>query len=63
MVFPNCIECIEKECLKNSEIRRIIIPKSVKTIEDKAFNECYNLNSVTLQEGLESIGEDCFTYT
>ena len=45
------------------QIREIVIPKTVKSIGDNAFYECKNLIDVTLQEGLESIGELCFWNT
>jgi hypothetical protein len=35
----------------------------VKSIGNRAFWNCKNLTSVTLQEGLESIGEWCFGFT
>ena len=41
----------------------MVIPKSVKIIEGSAFFGCKNLISVTLSEGLESIGEHCFRRT
>ena len=43
--------------------KEIVIPNSVKTIGNKAFYECKNLTSVTLEEGLESIGKECFSNT
>ena len=35
----------------------------MKKLEENTFYECKNLASVTLQEGLESIGENCFRLT
>ena len=35
----------------------------MKKLEENTFYECKNLTSVTLPEGLESIGESCFKYT
>ena len=32
----------------------------MKKLEDNTFYECKNLTSVTLPEGLESIGNKCF---
>ena len=37
-------------------LKRIIIPTSVKIIEDFAFQDCSNLEEIELQPGLESIG-------
>ena len=35
----------------------------MKKLEDNTFYDCKNLTSVTLPEGLESIGENCFKDT
>ena len=35
----------------------------MKKLEENTFMDCKNLTSVTLQEGLESIGENCFKNT
>ena len=61
IVLPNSIECIQYGCFRKSNIRRIVISKSVKSIGNCAFNECENLTRVILQEGLESIGNVCFS--
>ena len=63
IVLPNSIECIQYECFRKSNIRRVFVPKSVKSIGDDAFQNCRNLTSVILQEGLESIGDNCFRKT
>ena len=51
---------IEKECFAGINIAEIIIPGSAKSIGDRAFRDCTNLTKVTLPEGLESIGKECF---
>ena len=35
----------------------------MKKLEENTFCECKNLTSVTLPEGLESIGKNCFKNT
>ena len=40
-----------------------MIPKTVKSIKSNAFKNCDNLTSITLQEGLEYIGENSFSET
>ena len=46
-----------------TSIEEIIIPRSVKTIAYSAFEGCTKLHKVTLQEGLEQIGNNCFYNT
>ena len=55
------LESIGEKWFENASIREIVIPKSVKTIGDGAFYNCNNLASIILQEGLESIGDECFS--
>ncbi|MBQ3496701.1 MAG: leucine-rich repeat protein [Oscillospiraceae bacterium] len=43
------------------ELTGVIIPQSVKTIEDNAFCDCTNLASVTLGTGVTTIGAQAFT--
>ena len=61
IVLPYSIECIENGCFDQSCIRRVFVPKTVKSIGLNAFYNCRNLTSVILQEGLESIGDGCFS--
>ncbi len=41
-------------------ITEIVIPASVKTLDQAAFYTCESLSKITLNEGLESIGIDAF---
>ena len=41
-------------------IRRIILPKSLKGIDGKAFCNCSSLTDITLPEGITSIGDNTF---
>ena len=43
-----------------SSIEEIIIPASVKTVENGAFGKCTNLKKLVLNEGLEVIGNSAF---
>ncbi|QIB69709.1 leucine-rich repeat protein [Aminipila butyrica] len=49
---------------EGSNLKTIAIPKSVVTIQDKAFSDCSSLTTVTFEEGsqLQSIGADAFGY-
>lgn len=45
---------------KESLVTEVVIPASVRVIEDEAFDEMPKLKSVVLNEGLEEIGVDVF---
>lgn len=47
----------------NTTITSLSIPSSVKTIGDRAFLNCSNLKSITLNEGLETLGTYAFSKT
>ena len=57
ITLPSSLKEIKEDSFKETNIVEIIIPKTVKSIGNYAFYECKNLTSVTLSEGLESIGE------
>ena len=45
---------------EESALRSITLPKTLRKIEYKAFENCQNLKNITLPEGIENIGEWCF---
>ena len=45
-----------------SYVKEIILPDSIKTIPERAFNECRFLTSITLPANLETIGDKAFAY-
>lgn len=45
---------------KNANITEVILPDSIKTIQDEAFMWCYGLSRINFPEGLRFIGEECF---
>ena len=53
---------IAQEAYLGSSIQGIQIPGSVRRIGNAAFRNCWSLEMVNLQEGLEIIGEDAFQY-
>lgn len=44
-------------------LKKIIIPNSVKSILNEAFENCINLNEIQLSNNLNFIGDYCFTAT
>ena len=57
------VTMIGKEAFQWAKIKSIVIPSSVKEIDDYAFYDCSNLSKVTLNEGLEQIGLFAFQGT
>ena len=51
---------IEREAFYLSDIESVVIPGSVYRIDDYAFAECYCLMTVTIEEGVETIGDRVF---
>ena len=54
------VTAIADEAFEDESITSVIIPDSVITIGDYAFDECEKLASVTLGNSVESIGESAF---
>ena len=53
---------IANEAFYGKSITSVVIPATVTSIGSKAFYQCTSLNSVTLNEGLQTIGEYAFQY-
>ena len=54
------IEKVEDNRFAHSKLKRIVIPSSVKSIGNKAFNRCSSLTSISLSPFIESIGDNAF---
>jgi len=46
--------------VKKEKIKVANLPQTIKTVGDYAFANCYNLENVTLNEGLAEIGKQAF---
>ena len=55
------IDAIRKSCIK-TDIKKIIIPDSVKRINEYAFWKCESLTSIEIPESVKSIGYDAFAF-
>ncbi len=51
---------IEEEAFRECSLKSVSIPKSVKTIGEKAFMQCPNLSEVKIPEGVTWIDEEAF---
>lgn len=60
--IPEGVEIIRSKAFyKCYELTEIVLPSTLKTIEEKAFFRC-NLNKIILPDGLEAIGKDAFAF-
>ena len=58
---PSDVEDIKSfVCYNNNEITQLICSNNVKRIGYSSFADCYNLKSITLNQGLEEICEKAF---
>ena len=63
LTLPSTLESIGASAFKNwQHVTQLNIPGSVKTIGSFAFDSWYALTSLTLNEGLETIDQECFNF-
>lgn len=61
--FPRLLTTIEKQICWHTNLDSVIIPDSVKRIEESAFCDCYMLKYAKLPEGLQVIEGGAFYHT
>ena len=49
--MPERLEVIGEGCFIDTNIKEIVIPKSIDRIGDKAFYNCFSLEKLTFEEG------------
>lgn len=47
--------------INDQELKNLIIPSNITTINDYAFYNCSSLSSITFHKNITSVGEDAFT--
>lgn len=58
---PDTVEVIDEYAFAdNTNLKKIVLPNSLKRIEGHAFFQCEKLSVINLPEGLEYFGEECF---
>ena len=62
VTFEDGLETIGEGAFYNTKLTSFCLPQSMKRIEAHAFGNCLLLSSVTLNEGLLSVGKDVFKY-
>ena len=56
VIFPYGISAIKPRTLNGSNVSNVVIPKSVTSIGDYAFQDCRNLSYIEIPNSVESIG-------
>ena len=60
--IPRGIERIDDRLFyNNKKLKKVILPKSLKTIGESAFSECEKLEEIEIPEGIEVINRDTFS--
>ncbi len=60
--IPNSVEHIgEGAFMECFNLAQLILPPSLKTIEDRAFDSCHSLTSINLSNSITYIGENAFS--
>lgn len=60
IVVPDGITKIGREAFKGSNIEEVVLPDSVKEIEDSAFENCISLKMIRLPQRIDKWGENIF---
>ena len=50
----------EGDVFYNAVIESIILPSTLKRIEEQTFGSCKNLKNINIPDGVEYIGKKCF---
>jgi len=60
--IPDSVTAIGSTAFFGSGLEHIALPKSLKTLGDRAFTHCYSLQSVEISAGITEIKENTFAY-
>ena len=60
VIIPEGVVSIKKDAFRLSAIREVVLPASLRSMDDYAFSECFKLENVDLKEGIEKIGCGAF---
>lgn len=63
LTIGNNVTTIPYRCAYSGNITNLIIPDSITTIEDEAFNGCTDLNDITFSKNIQQIGSNAFHST
>lgn len=60
VTFSPNIEIIPSMCFAGSHIKELVIPSTVKKVEERAFYRCLELEKISVEDGVESIANNAF---
>lgn len=55
------IVTISGYAFRKTAVKDLVIPSNVRNVQDCAYKQCPNLETVVIEEGLESLGKDVFS--
>lgn len=60
VVLPNNLEEIGNSAFQNTDVKDLVLPETVKKINNSAFYSCKSLEHVVIPEGLTNMGSEAF---
>lgn len=60
ILLPNVLQRIDDEAFAGNSVERVIVPESLRIINDRAFANCKNLQYINLPDSLTYIAPDAF---
>ena len=60
-IIPERVETIEYYALTDFDATEIILPSTLKTIEEEGISHCSNLTTITIPSSVETIGTNAFS--
>ena len=62
-IYPGCTRIKRRSFANCRNLKAVVLPESLKVIEDEAFMECISIAEINLPESLCEIGRDAFLNT
>lgn len=62
IILPEGINKLLYCAFSPTEIKSIVLPNSLNTIDDGVFSNCYKLTSITIPNSVTNIGHDIFSF-
>ncbi len=60
LIIRKGVTSIGANAFKNSNLKKVIIPSSIETIGESAFEDCESLTDITIENGVREIGDMAF---